>query len=141
MAQITPAVGGGMVVKVNGNVVKAGTFRRERAAGELPIPTSGMSANADSQFEVPFATGLIRTRIVITAPYDTAAPFHSATYLLRPGKEVTAQFGMISTLLTPSITFKVLSTTDDNDVETLGKWEATLVPKTDDTPGYYTEAA
>ena len=50
MAQITPAVGGGMVVKVNGNVVKAGTFRRERAAGELPIPTSGMSANSISFF-------------------------------------------------------------------------------------------
>ena len=141
MAAITPATGGGMVVKVNGSTLKAATWRRQRAAGELPIPTSGMTANADSQYEVPVATGLIRTRIVITAPYDTGTPFHGAPYTLRPGVTVTAQFGQISTLLTPSINFKVLETTDENDVEQLGKWECTLVPYTDSTAGYFTEAA
>lgn len=141
MSAITPAVGGGMVVKVNGNVVKAARYRRQRSAARLPIPTSGMSANADSQYEVPNTTGMISTEIVIGGPYDTAAPFHSATYLIRPGKEVAAQFGMVSTLLTPSVNFKVADTTDENEAERLGMWEAVLVPSTDSTSGYYTEAA
>ena len=141
MAAITPAVGGGMVVKVNGNVLKAATFQRERAAAELPLPTSGLTANADGVYEVPFAVGMVRTRVTVTAPYDTGTSFHSATYLLRTGKTVAAQFGMTSSFLTPSVSFKVLSTTDGNQAEQLGEWQAVLVPSTDDTTGYYTEAA
>jgi hypothetical protein len=141
MAAITPAVGGGMVVKVNGNIVKAATYQRERVAAELPIPTSGMTATADSQYEVPFTTGMIRTRIVITAPYDTAAAFHTATYDLRPGMTVAARFGMTSAFLTPNVTFKVHSTTDGNQAEQLGEWQSVLLPATDSTSGNYTEAA
>lgn len=139
MAAITPAPGGAMVVKVNSNVVKAGTFRRNRRGARLPIPTSGMTANADGKYEVPHDIGMITTELVITAPYDTAAPFHSVTYNLRPGMTVTAQVGMIASLLTPSINYKVESTTDENEAEALGRWEATLVPAVDSTAGYFTE--
>lgn len=141
MSAVTPALGGGMVVKVNSNIVKAASFQRRRSAGRIPLPTSGLTANADSVYEIPHAVGMVTTEIVIRAPYDTAAPFHSATYLLRPGKTVTAQFGMISTLLTPAISYKVADTTDSNEAERTGEWEAVLVQATDDTAGFYTEAA
>lgn len=140
MAAVTPAIGFGMVVKVNGATVKAASFRRERSAGELPLPTSGLSANADSQYEIPETTGGIRTRVVISGPYDTAAPFHSDTYMIRPGKSVAVRLGMTSALLTPNVTYRVLSTTDSNEAEQLGRWEATFVPDTDSTAGYFTEA-
>lgn len=141
MAAITPAVGGGMVVSINGTTLKATSFRRERSAGELPIPTSGMTANADSQYEVPETTGLIRTRVVISAPFNTAAVFHGGAHLIRPGLTVSARFGMTSILLTPAVNYKVLSTSDGNNVDKLGEWECTLVPSTDDTAGYYTEGS
>lgn len=140
MSAISPATGGGMVVKVNANVVKAATFRRNRSAARLPIPTSGLAATADSMYEVPHTVGMITTEIVITAPYDTATPFHSATYNIRPGKVVSAQFGMISSLVTPLINYVVERTTDENDAERLGQWEAVLVQATDSTAGYYTDA-
>lgn len=141
MAAITPAPGGGMVVKVNGTVLKAASWQRARRATQLPIPTSGMTANADSQYEVPFTTGLITTQIVIRGPINTAALFHLAPYNLRNGVTVTAQFGQTSVLLTPVINFKVADTSDEQDIERLGMWECTLVPATDDTAGYFTEAA
>jgi hypothetical protein len=141
MAAITPSVGGGMVVQFKATAMKAATWRRERVAGELPIPTSGMTANADGNYEVPHATGLIRTRVVVTAPFNSASTFFSTTFDIRTGMTVAARFGMSSTLLTPSINYKVLSTTDMQDVEKLGEWECTLVPATDDTAGYFTEAS
>lgn len=141
MPAITPAIGFGMVVKVNGAVVKAASFRRQREAGQLPLPTSGLSANADSQYEIPETTGGIRTRYVLSAPFDTANPFHSNTYNIRPGKVVSVRLGMTSTLLTPDTNFNVLSTTDENEAEQLGRWEAVFTPNTDTTPGYFTEAS
>jgi hypothetical protein len=141
MAAITPAVGGGMVIKVNGTVLKGASFERPRSASRLPIPTSGMTANADGEYEVPNTTGLITREIMLRGPYDTATPFHGAPYHIRPGKTVTVQVGMISSLLTPSINFKVERTTDRQDVERLGEWEALLIPAVDSTDGYYTEAA
>lgn len=141
MAAITPAPGGGMVVKVNGSVLKAASWQRARRATVLPIPTSGMTANADGQYEVPNTTGLITTQIVIRGPYNTASPFHAAPYTIRNGVTVTAQFGQIAALLTPLINYKVADTSDEQDIERLGMWEATLVPATDDTAGYFTEAA
>ena len=141
MAAITPAPGGGMVVKINSNVLKAASWQRARRATQLPIPTSGMTANADSQYEVPFTTGLISTQVVIRGPVNTASLFHLAPYHLRTGNTVTAQFGQTSTLLTPVINYKVADTSDEQDVERLGMWEAVLVPATDDTAGYFTEAA
>jgi len=140
MAAISPAVGGGLVVKVNGSVIKCAAFERPRAATRLPIPTSGMTANADGQYEVPHVTGLITTEFVLRGPYDTAAPFHAAPYNLRPGMQVTMQVGQTSTLLTPTIYYKVERTTDRNEAERLGEWEAVLVQATDDTAGTFTVA-
>lgn len=141
MAAITPAGGGGLVVKVNGTVLKTEAFDRPRTAGRIPIPTSGMTANGDSEYEVPHTTGLISTEVMLRGPYDTAAPFHAAPYHLRPGKTVTLQLGQISTLLTPSINYKVERTTDRNQAERVGEWEAVLIQATDATAGTFTEAA
>ncbi len=137
MAAIAPAIGGGMVIKINSNVIKAAGFERPRAAARLPIPTSGQTANADGQYEVPHTTGMITTEFVLRGPYDLNAPFHAAPYNLRPGVTVTMQVAQ-QTLLTPSINYIVERTTDRNEAERLGEWEAVLIQGTDATAGYYT---
>jgi len=141
MAAITPAAGGGMVVKVGGSVLKVEAFERPRNANRIPIPTSGMTANADGEYEVPHTTGLITTEVVLRGPYDTAAPFHAAPYHIRPGKVVTLQLGQISSLLTPSINYRVERSTDRQSAERVGEWDAVLVQATDSTAGTFTEAA
>lgn len=141
MSAVAPAIGFGMVVKVNGNIVKAASFRRQRNAGQLPLPTSGLSANADGVYEIPETTGGVRTQYVLSAPFDTGTPFHSNTYNIRPGKVVSVRLGMTSTLLTPDTNFNVLSTTDENEAEQLGRWEAVFTPSTDTSAGYFTEAS
>lgn len=138
MAAITPAPGKGSYVRVNSNVLKAATWRRERTAGELEYPTTNMTADSDGNYEVPHGAGLIKTVIVISAPYDTGSTFHSNTYNLRAGVTVNVQLGQVPTLITPAIPFVVLSTTDENDVAALGKWEARLAPATDASAGYFT---
>jgi len=141
MAAITPAVGGGMVVKVSGSVLKCEAFDRPRTGARLPIPTSGLTANADGKYEVPHAVGMITSEVMLRGPYDTAAPYHAAPYNIRAGVTVTLQVGQISTLLTPSINYNVERTTDRNEAIRLGEWEAVLVQATDSTAGYFTEAA
>ncbi len=136
MAAITPAIGGGMVIQINGTVIKAAGWDRPRAASRLPIPTSGQTANADGEYEVPHTTGMITTEFVLRGPYDTAAPYHGAPYNIRPGKTVTMRFGYTASLLTPSINYKVERTTDTDEVERLGEWEAVLIQGTDATAGY-----
>lgn len=140
MASITPAPGKGSYVKVKSAVLKAASWRRERTAGELEFPTTGMTADADGNYEVPHGAGLIKTVLVLSGPYDTAAAFHSATYDLRAGVVVNAQVGMVSTLITPAINYVVLSTTDENEAAALGRWEARLSPTTDTSAGYFTVA-
>lgn len=139
MSAIVPAVGGGMVIKVNGSVLKCQAFDRRRSAARLPIPTSGMTANADGKYEVPTEIGMISTEIVLRGPYDTSAPFHGAPYNLRPGVQVTVQLSQNGVLFTPSINYKVAESTDANEAERLGTWDAALVQATDATAGTFTE--
>jgi len=141
MAAVTPALGGGLVVKVGGTALKCEAFQRPRRGARLPLATSGLTANADGVYEVPHAVGMVTTEVVLRGPYDTAAPFHAAPYNIRPGVTVTLQLGQISTLLTPSINYKVEGSTDSNDAMRLGEWDATLVQATDSTAGTFTEAA
>jgi hypothetical protein len=141
MATVTPAPGKGSLVKVNGTELKLATWRRTRTPGELEFPTTGMTPDADGAYEVPHAAGLVKTRIVIGGPYDTAAPYHGAPYHLRATKTASVQFGHLRAgPVTPARTFVVLETTDENEAAQLGRWEATLAPSTDDSPGYFTEA-
>lgn len=139
MAAITPAPGKGSVVKVNSSVLKLATWRRTRTAGKLDYPTTGMTADADSQYEVPHAAGLIETSIVIEGPYDTAAPYHGTPYNIRAGTTQSFQFGHVAAgPLTPARNMVVLETTDENEAAALGRWTATVAPATDDTAGYFT---
>ncbi len=137
MAAVTPAPGKSMVVSINTTVLKSSTFRRERSGGEIPLPTSGLTADADGNYEVPHEVGMVTTTAVITSIYDQAAPHHAAPYNLRTGMTVSARFGMTAALLTPARNFKVMSTTDSNDAERTGLWECVLKPATDDSAGYF----
>jgi len=139
MPDITPAPGKGSIVKCNATVLKLTTWRRTRAATRLPFPTTGMTADADSQYETPSEAGLIETTIVIEGPYDTTTPFHGAPYNIRAGTEQSFQFGQLAAgPLTPARTMLVVETTDENTAAELGKWQATLAPATSDTAGYFT---
>lgn len=139
MATVTPAPGKGSIVKCNSTVLKLATWRRQRSAGKLDFPTTGMTADADSNFEVPHAAGLVETNIVIEGPYDTATPHHGAPYNIRAGTSQNFQFGMLAAgPLTPNRSMVVLETTDENEAAALGRWSATLAPATDDTAGYFT---
>lgn len=139
MAAITPAPGKGSIVKCNSTTLKLASWKRQRSAGKLQFPTTGMTVDADGNYETPHAAGLIETNIVIEGPYDTAVPFHGAPYHIRAGVVNTFQFGMVAAgPLTPARSMIVLETTDENEAAALGKWSATLAPYTDDTAGYFT---
>lgn len=141
MATITPAAGKGSIVKCNSTVLKVATWRRTRTPGDLPFPTTGMAADADSQYETPHASGLVNTVIVIEGPYDTATPFHGAPYNIRAGTVQSFQFGQVAGgPLTPAGYFTILETTDENDVAALGRWSCTISPYTDTSAGYYTSS-
>ncbi len=137
MSAVSPAAGKAMRVSVNGNVLKSSTFNRERSAGEIPLPTSGLTADADSNYEVPHAAGMITTTVRITSIFDTAAIHSSPPLSIRAGVVATLQFGMTAAILTPAISFVCLTTTDSNDAEKTGLWEATFKPATDDTAGNF----
>lgn len=137
MAAVNNAPGKAMVVSINGNVLKSSTFNRQRQGGEIPLPTSGLVADGDSNYEVPHDVGMITTTVRLTTIYDQDAPPHAAPYNLRTGLTVTAQIGMTAALLTPAVTYKVMNTTDSNDAERTGLWECELKPASDDSPGYF----
>ncbi len=139
MATITPAPGKGSVVKCNTYTLKLATWRRSREASPLEFPTTGMAVDADGNYEIPHIAGLVKSSITIEGPYDSAAPFFGAPYNIRAGTVQTFQFGHVSGgAMTPSSTFLVASTTDENEAAALGKWSATLHPATDTSAGYYT---
>lgn len=140
MAAVTPALGGGLVVKVNSTVLKCEAFDRPRQGNRLPLATSGLTANADGVYEVPYAVGMVSTEIVLRGIYDTAAQHHAAPYNLRPGVQVTLQIGQTSTAMTPAINYKVDRSTDRNTAMEMGTWEASLVQATDSTAGSFTES-
>ncbi len=137
MAAVTPAPGKAMVVTINGSPLKSSTFRRQKTAGDIPLPTSGLTADADSNYHVPHAAGMIETEITITSIYDTAGPFHNAPFNIRAGVTATVRVGMTAALQTPAITYVCMSTTDNDDAERTGLWEATFKPATDSDTGYY----
>lgn len=139
MATIVPAAGKGSLVKCAGTVIKLATWRRTRTAGDLEFPTTGMTADADGNYETPHAAGLINTTIVIEGPYDGLLPFHNAPYGIRAGVILSFQFGMYATgPVTPASNYEVIETTDENDVAALGRWSATIRPNTDTSAGYFT---
>lgn len=143
---VKPAVGMGMYVEINGTMLQGGSWKRNRKPGEIEMPTSGLDPDEDGNYEMPHDTGFVKTTITLTAPFDTAAPFHDAPYDIRAGIDVSARFGMTSNLLTPEALYRVMDTTDQNEATANGKgeWECTLMPSVsateDDTfPGYFNE--
>ena len=139
MATITPAIGKGSAVKINGNVLKLTTWERTRTPGKLPFATTGMAADADSNYETPHAAGLVETVIVLEGLYDTLTPFHGAPYNLRAGVTVAAQFGQVAAgPFTPVSNYVVGPTTDGARAAELGFWRAELWPATDTSAGYPT---
>lgn len=144
MAAITPAIGAGMYVEIRGNVLKGGSWKRNRKAGEIELPVSGLTPDSDANFEMPHATGFVKTTITISAPFDTATPYHAPPHEIRVGVQLAARFGMTANLLTPEVTYCVMETSDQNEATMAGKgeWECTLMPANDfdgNSPGYFTE--
>lgn len=137
MAAVANAPGKAMVVQVNGTALKSSTFNRQRQAGEIPLPTSGLTADADSNYEVPFAAGMITTTIRITSIFDINNPFYAAPFNIRAGVVVTLAIGMTASLMTPTVNMVILNTTDSNDAERTGLFEFELKPSTDTSPGYF----
>ncbi len=139
MAVITPAIGKGSAVKVNGLVLKLTTWERTRTPGKLPFATTGMAPDADGQYETPHAAGLVETAIVLEGLYDTLLPFHGAPYNLRAGVVVSAQFAEVAAgPFTPNSNYTVGPTTDGSRAAELGFWRAELWPATDTSAGYFT---
>ena len=145
---ITPAIGAGMYVEINGEVLQAGSWRRNRKPGEIELPTSGLDPDQDGNYEMPHDTGFVKTTITVSAPYNQEAPFHDAPYNLRAGLDVIARFGMTAALITPEVLYRVMETSDQNEATASGKgeWECTLMPSSQATSdtlpvGYFTEAS
>lgn len=139
MAVISPAIGKGSAVRVNTFTLKLTTWERTRTPGKLPFATTGMAADADSNYETPHAAGLVETVIVLEGLYDTLTPFHTAPYNLRAGVTVSAQFGQLAAgPFTPVSNYVVGTTTDGNRAAELGFWRAELWPATDTSAGYCT---
>ncbi len=143
---LKPAFGAGMYVEINGTMLQGGSWKRNRKAGEIEMPTSGLDPDDDGNYEMPHDSGFVKTSITITAPFGIEYPFHDSPYDIRSGIDVSARFGMTSSLLTPDALFRVMDTTDQNEATMNGKgeWECTLMPSVnageDETfPGYFTE--
>ncbi len=137
MSAVANAPGKAMIVEINGNVLKSSTFNRQRQGGEIPLPTSGLTPDADSNYEVPHDVGMIVTTVRVTTIYDTSAPPHAAPFNVRTGLTVTAAFGMVLGLVTPTVSYVVTNTTDSNDAERTGLFEFELKPATDSSPEYF----
>lgn len=138
MATITPTLGTGMYVEINGSVMRAASFERSPAVTANEYPTSNMSANADGVFETPHAGNLSKTNVTIRGPFDASAPFFAAPFTIRKGVTVAIRLGQSAALVTPAVSYLVESTRDMIDVIRLGEWEATFKPTSDSDTGYYT---